>query len=166
MRGRSLDTSTHKPRSPSVLLSESKEEYHAHIQRESNRMDEDKPDNSPGSVKLEYKTQNQNHQVSKAVHSSSNTRQQYALTTDPTLNIPRCESVFNIQLNYNPDAALDPDSWNRNFHAVLLHGFMEHLASDALNIKESLTRMRKFIAGKSINDNKANDFNLRPEWHG
>ena len=34
---------------------------------------------------------------------------------------------------------------------------MEHLASDALNIKESLTRMQKFIAGKSINGNKAND---------
>jgi len=32
VRGRSLDTSTHKPRSPFVSLSESKEEYHAHIQ--------------------------------------------------------------------------------------------------------------------------------------
>ena len=35
---------------------------------------------------------------------------------------------------------------------------MEHLASDALNIKESLFRMQKFIAGKSINSSKANDF--------
>ncbi len=34
---------------------------------------------------------------------------------------------------------------------------MEHLASDVLNIKESLTRMQKFIAGKSINGNKANN---------
>jgi len=34
---------------------------------------------------------------------------------------------------------------------------MEHLASDALNIKESLIRMKKFIAGKSINGNKTND---------
>ena len=44
-----------------------------------------------------------------------------------------------------------------NFHTVLLHGSMEHLASNALNIKELLTRMQKFIAGKSINGNKAND---------
>ena len=34
---------------------------------------------------------------------------------------------------------------------------MEHLASDTLNIKESLIRMKKFIAGKSINSDKAND---------
>ena len=34
---------------------------------------------------------------------------------------------------------------------------MKHLASDTLNIKESLTRIRKFIAGKSINGNKANN---------
>jgi len=120
-------------------------------------MDEDKPDNSPGNVKLEYKTQSQNHQVSKAADSPANTRQQCAPTADPTLNISRCESVFNVQLNYDPDTALDPDSWDRNFHAVSLHGSMEHLASDVLNIKESLTRMQKFIAGKSINGNKANN---------
>ena len=157
VRGCSLDASAHKPRSPSVLSSVSEEEYHVRVQRESDRMDEDKPDNSPGNVKLEYKTQSQNHQVSKAADSPANTRQQRAPTADPTLNISRCESVFNVQLNYDPDAALDPDSWDRNFHAVSLHGSMEHLASDVLNIKESLTRMQKFIAGKSINGNKANN---------
>jgi len=157
VRGHSLDASTHKPRSPSVSSSESKEEYHVRVQQESNRIDEDEPDNSLGSVKLEYKTQSQNHQVSKVADSLSNTRQQYALTANPTLNIPRCESVFNVHLNYDSDAAFDSDSWNGNFHAVSLHGSMEHLASDTLNIKESLTRMQKFIAGKSINGDKAND---------
>ena len=34
---------------------------------------------------------------------------------------------------------------------------MEHLVSDALNIKESLTRMHKYIASKSIDNNKTND---------
>ena len=34
---------------------------------------------------------------------------------------------------------------------------MKHLASNALNVKESLTRMRKFIASKSINGDKANN---------
>ena len=157
VRGRSLDASAYKPKSPSVLSSKSKEVYYTRIQQESDRMDEDEPDSSPGSVKLKYKIQSQNHQVSKATDSSFNTRQQCTLTTDPTLNIPHCESMFNIQLNYDPDTALNPDSWDENFHAVLLYGFMEHLAFDALNIKESLTRMWKFIAGKSINGNKAND---------
>ena len=57
VRGHSLDASAHKPRSPSVLLSESEKEYHVRVQQESDRMDEDEPDNFPGSVKLEYKTQ-------------------------------------------------------------------------------------------------------------
>ena len=35
---------------------------------------------------------------------------------------------------------------------------MEYLASDALNIKELLFRMWKFIAGKSIDNSKANNF--------
>jgi len=120
-------------------------------------MNEDKHDNSLGSIKLEYKTQSQNHQVSKTADSPSNTRQQCAPTADPTLNIPCCESMFNIHLNYNSDTALDPDFWDGNFYAVSLHSSIEHLVSDALNIKESLTRMRKFIAGKSINSDKAND---------
>jgi len=84
-------------------------------------------------------------------------RQQYAPTADPTLNIPRCESVFNVHLNYDPDTAFNPDSWDGNFYAVSLHSSIEHLVSNTLNIKELLTRMRKFIAGKSINGDKAND---------
>ena len=120
-------------------------------------MDGDKLDNSSGSIKLKYKTQSQNLQVSKTTNSLFYTRQQYAPTTDPTLNIPCYESVFNVQLNYDLDAALDPEFWDGNFHAVLLHSSMEHLTSDALNIKVSLNRMRKFIVGKSINSDKANN---------
>ena len=118
VRGHSLNVSAYKPRSPSVSSSESKEEYHICVQQESNRMDEDESDNSPGSVKLEYKTRSQNHQVSKVADSLSNMRQQCALTADPTPNISWCESMFNVHLNYNPDAALNLDSWDRNFHRV------------------------------------------------
>jgi len=65
--------------------------------------------------------------------------------------------MFNVQFNYNPNQALDPNSWHGNFHAILLHGSIEHLASDALNIKESLIRMKKYITSKSIKGAKAND---------
>ena len=34
---------------------------------------------------------------------------------------------------------------------------MEYLTSDIQNIKESLTRMRRYILGKSIDSNKANE---------
>jgi len=59
--------------------------------------------------------------------------------------------MFNIHFNY------DPKSWDGNFHAISLHGFMEYLALDTLNIKESLIRMKKYISGKSIDSAKANE---------
>jgi len=65
--------------------------------------------------------------------------------------------MFNIQLNYDSNQALDPDFWDGNFHMVFLHSSMEHFASDMLNIKESLFRMQKFILDKSIKNNSAND---------
>jgi len=65
--------------------------------------------------------------------------------------------MFNIHLNYDPNQALDPKFWDGNFHAVSLHGSMEHLTSDALNVKESLIRMKKYISGKSIDSAKANE---------
>ena len=49
--------------------------------------------------------------------------------------------MVNIQLNYNIDQALDPESWNGDFHAISLYGSMKHLASDTKIIKNSLTRM-------------------------
>ena len=52
---------------------------------------------------------------------------------------------------------MDLDSWDGNFHVVSLHRSIEHLASDAKNFKESLSRMKKYILDKSIKNNKAND---------
>jgi len=141
VRDHSLNVSVHRPRFPSISLSKNKKEYYIYVQHESDKMDEDKPINSPGSINLEYATQSQNHQTSKTAGSPSNIRQQCAPTAGPTFNQSHYENVVNIHLNYNPDKALDPESWDRNFHAVSLHGSIEYLASDALNIKESLTRM-------------------------
>jgi len=75
---------------------------------------------------------------------------QGVLTMQPAFNQLASENVFNVQLNY------DPKSWDGNFHAISLHGSMEHLASDALNVKESLIRMKKYISSESINSAKAN----------
>jgi len=157
VRGCSLDASAYRPRSPSLSSSENEEEYHICVQHESDRINEDEPVNSLGSVNLEYTTQSQNHQVSKAADSPSNMRLQCAPTAGSTLNQPHSENMINVHLNYNPDNALDPESWDGNFHVVSLHGSMKHLASDTLNIKESLTRIQKYITGKSIDNDKANN---------
>ena len=66
-------------------------------------------------------------------------------------------NVFNIQLNYNINQALDPKSWDSNFWAILLHSSIEYLASDIKNIKETLVKMQKYILGKAIESNKANN---------
>jgi len=53
--------------------------------------------------------------------------------------------------------ATTPESWDGNFQAISLYGSMEHLASDVKNIKDSLIRMCKYILGKTIDGNKANN---------
>jgi len=76
---------------------------------------------------------------------------------EPTLNQPAGCNVFDVQLNYNLNQALDPDFWDSNFYMVSLYRSMEHLASDAKNFKKSLSRMKKYIFGKSIKNSKANN---------
>ena len=62
-------------------------------------------------------------------------------------------------MNYDLNQALDPDSWDGNFHTVSFHSSMKYLALDMLNIKESLFRMQKYILGKTIKNNSANNIN-------
>jgi len=64
--------------------------------------------------------------------------------------------MVNVQLSYNINQALEPESWNSDFHAISLHRSIEHLASDIKNIKNSLSRMCKYILGKTIDGDKAN----------
>jgi len=106
-------------------------------------------------VELEYVApKSQPSQVSQVTNSSTPARQQCGPSVEPTLNQPAGYNIFYVQLNYDPNQALDPDSWDGNFHVVSLHRFMEHLASDAKNFKESLSRMKKYILGKSIKNDK------------
>ena len=78
--------------------------------------------------------------------------QQYMSNEDLVLNQPSGNNMFNIQLNYDINQALDPESWDSEFCTISLYGFMEHLVSDIKNIKDSLHRMCKYIMNKSINE--------------
>jgi len=53
-RGCSLSLSMYKLRSPLISSSECSEEYHVHVKRMSDRMDEDEPVGTIDSIKLEY----------------------------------------------------------------------------------------------------------------
>ena len=89
----------------------------------------------------------------------SNARPQHVDNTQPTLN--NCgtenENVFNVQLLYDVNQALDPESWDSNFRTILIHSFIEHLAFNISNIKEYLGRIQKYILSKTIESNNANN---------
>ena len=109
-RGCSLLFSIHKPRSPSISLSEYSKNYHVHIKRESDRMDEDEPVNSIGSIKVEYMSQRgQKNQVSKVTDNTNNMLQQYGLNKILASSTISSNSMFDIQLSYDIDQALDPE---------------------------------------------------------
>ena len=74
---------------------------------------------------------------------TNNMREQYVLIKGLALNIfcSSNENMFNMQLPYDIDQALDPKSWDGNFHAILLHSSIEHLALDVKHIKKSLKRI-------------------------
>jgi len=139
------------------------------MQRESDRMVQDEPTASSNSIQLEYMAQEvQNPIINKVAEPPSNMRTEcehniasthvnitmVKLTMVTTAKNP---NVINIQLNYNINQLLDPDSWDGDFRAISLHGSMEYLSSNIKIIKESLFKMEKFILGKSIDSSKANN---------
>jgi len=67
------------------------------------------------------------------------------------------ESVINVQLPYNPNAPIEPESWSGLFHPISLHESIKQIALDAKNIKVTLDFMVKYIANKQVNSAHAND---------
>jgi len=132
--------------SRTLLLSSSKclKDYHTRVQQESDKMVENEPNVLSDSPQLEYITpKSQNNKVSGVTDMTCNLRQQCVTSDTLAFNtfVDSNNNVFNMQLQYNINQALNPEFWDGNFHAILLHGSMEHLASDMKNIKKSLRRM-------------------------
>jgi len=67
--------------------------------------------------------------------------------------------MLNIQPPYDINQAIVLDIWDGNFHSISLHRLVEYLASDAINIRESLYRTMKYILNKKVEKSKANDVN-------
>ena len=64
--------------------------------------------------------------------------------------------MFNINLDYDINQALDPEKWDGKFYATSLHRAMKYVVSDIKNIKDSFWRMSKYIRSKAINNNSNN----------
>jgi len=138
VRGHLMTSDVQSSKTLSMSSSEYDEEYLARFQCKSGNIVENDQIIPSDSPQLKYATPNiQGNQVSKATDYTTNMRQQHVKCDAPALN----NNMFNIQLQYDINQVLDPESWNSNFQAILLHGFMEYLASNIKNIKESLRRM-------------------------
>ena len=110
VRGCSLVLSTYRPRSLSISSSECGEEYYVWVKRESNRINEDKPITSIGSIQIEYVTQKRkNDQVSKISDNTNNASNQRVPNEDLVSSLPSSNNMFNVQLSYDIDQALDPE---------------------------------------------------------
>jgi len=70
----------------------------------------------------------------------------------PTSSITSSNNVFDIQLSYDVNWALDPKEWDSDFYTTSLHRAMEHLVSDV----KTLWKMEKYIQGKFIDNNPNN----------
>jgi len=138
-RGYSLLLSMHKPRSPSISSSKYSEDYYVCVKRDSDRIDEDEPVGFNSSIKVKFASQGgQKNQVSKTADTLNDMLQQHVPSKVLASNSIPGNSMFNINLNYNINQALDLEEWNGDFHTTSLHGAMEHLVSDIKNIKDSL----------------------------
>jgi len=87
--------------------------------------------------------------------------QQHVSNKVPASSTTSSNNMFDIQLSYDVDQALDPEEWDGDFCATSLHRAMEHLVSDVKNIKDSLYKMGKYIQGKSIDSNPNNIKDLK-----
>ena len=52
---------------------------------------------------------------------------------------------------------MDPEIWDGSFHSISLYGLIEHIVSNAKNIKDFLKFMAKYISNKQVNSVKANE---------
>ena len=118
VRDHSLTSSIHHPRTLSLSSSECDKDYVTRIQRESNKMVKDDLIIPSDSSQLEYATsKSQGNQVSKVADLTLNTRQQHIENVGSALNnnLTNDSNVFNMQLNYDINQALDSEFWDGNF---------------------------------------------------
>ena len=157
VRGRNVTPSNHSSREPSMVSSGRSTPY-------CDRMDMDL-DEAPvagdmniGNPELSYETeQDKALRLGKVADPENNTRPTGVNNEATPANGNHEDDIINVQLPYDPQAPTEPELWSGSFHPISLHGSIKHFASDAKNIKVSLNFLAKYIQGKRVDGNKANN---------
>ena len=157
VQGQSSLPSIHSSREPSMVSSSRSTPYH-------DRMDMDLDDASVAenmenrSPELSYETEQKKAlRIGKAANILNNMRSPNVSIEATPPNGLHEDNIINVQLPYDPQAPTEPKLWSGSFHPILLHGSIEHFASDTKNIKVSLNFLAKYIQGKQVDGNKANN---------
>ena len=109
-------------------------------------------------LELSYETkQEYASRIGKATNQQDTTRPPATNNEVTPLHVLHKDDIINIQLLYDSQAPTEPELWSGSFHPISLHSFIEYFALDAKNIKVSLNFLAKYIQGKQVNSNKAND---------
>ena len=58
---------------------------------------------------------------------------------------------------YDLNWPTEPELWDNNFQPIPLHRSLEHLSSDASNLKKSIFYIAKYIQNKKIDTSKSNN---------
>ena len=157
VRGRNPLASTHSSREPSLASSGRSTPYHDRMDME---FDEDNvADIAKNSFpELSYETEQERAlRVGEATHPKTNTRATGVNNEANPNRVSHEVDVINVQLPYDPHAPTEPELWSGSFHPISLHGSIEHFAADANSIKVTLNFLAKYIQGKQVDNNKAND---------
>ena len=157
VRGRNTTSSNNSSREHSMVSSGRSTPY---CERMDMDLDEDPVTGTlnTGSPELSYETeQDKAIRLGKAADLETNMRPTVGYNEATPINTTHEDDIINIQLPYDPQAPTEPELWSGSFHPVSLHGSIEHLASDAKNVKASLNILAKYIQGKQVDGNKVND---------
>ena len=156
-RGRSKTSSNLSSREPSMASSGRSTPY-------CDRMDMDLDDvpvsvgANMGSPELSYETEQEKElRKGKAADPENYMRLTNGINEATPITANHEHDTINIQLPYDPHAPTEPELWSGSFHPISLHGSVEHLASDAKNIKVTLNFLAKYIQGKQVDGNKVNN---------
>ena len=154
VRGRNISPSVNLSRESSLASSGHSTPYHDRIDTDVNFT----PSREVSNLELSYETEQEKaQQVGMAANQQDNTRPLHVHNkATPTHSQPE-EEVINIQIPYDLQAPTKPELWSGSFYPILLHGSIEHFASDSKSIKVTLDFLAKYIRNKQVNSNMIND---------
>jgi len=157
VRDRNVTSSNHSSRESSMVSSGRSTPYCDRIDMD---LDEDPIAGAVniGSPELSYETeQDKALRLGKVTDLENNMRPTGVNNEATPMNGNHEDDIINVQLPYDSQAPTEPELWSGSFHPVSLHGSIEHLASDAKNVKVTLNFLAKYIQGKQVDGNKVND---------